>query len=101
LLATGGTGDVLTGVVAALLGSGLAPFEAAGLAAWWHGAAADRCTAERDVAFGLLASELADALPATAAALRRGRIDPAIASEGGEGRDGEGHAGLAIRFPGS
>lgn len=97
LLATGGTGDVLTGVVAALLGSGLPAFEAAGLAAWWHGAAADRRTAERGVAFGLLASELADALPATAAALRLENAGQEIAR--GE-RDGGGHAGLAVRFPG-
>jgi NAD(P)H-hydrate epimerase len=97
LLATGGTGDVLTGVVAALLGSGMPAFEAAGLAAWWHGAAADRRTAEQGVAFGLLASELADALPATAAALGPRRAGQGIA--GGE-QDGGGHAGLAMRFPG-
>jgi len=97
LLATGGTGDVLTGIVAALLGSGMPTFEAAGLAAWWHGAAADRRTAERGVAFGLLASELADALPATAAALRRAEPGPGIA---GDAYDGRGHAGLATRFPG-
>ena len=97
LLATGGTGDVLTGVVAALLGSGMSAFEAAGLAAWWHGAAADRRTADRGVAFGLLASELADALPETAAALRSQTEGHESA---GQERDGGGHAGLAIRFPG-
>ena len=64
-LATGGTGDVLTGIVAALLASGCDAFDAAGLAAWWHGAAADGLQAAR-VGFGLLASELADALPAAA-----------------------------------
>jgi NAD(P)H-hydrate epimerase len=36
-MATGGTGDVLTGVIAALLAQGLAPFDAARLAAWVHG----------------------------------------------------------------
>lgn len=97
LLATGGTGDVLTGVVAALLGSGMPAFEAAGLAAWWHGAAADRRTAERGVRFGLLASELADALPATAAALGAGSVGQGFA---GAEQDGGGHAGLAMRFPG-
>ena len=64
-LATGGTGDVLTGIVAALLASGCDAFEAAGLAAWWHGAAADGLPQAR-VGFGLLASELADALPEAA-----------------------------------
>ncbi len=40
-MATGGTGDVLTGVVAALLGQGLEPFEAAKTAARVHGLAGD------------------------------------------------------------
>lgn len=38
-LATGGTGDVLAGVAGALLAAGLAPFDAAALGAWLHGAA--------------------------------------------------------------
>lgn len=88
-LASGGTGDVLTGIVAALLATGRDAFEAAALAAWWHGAAADALPAGR-LGFGLLASELADALPATAATLRD-RVA------------GEGEAGdvLDLRFPGS
>ncbi|MFM9025844.1 MAG: NAD(P)H-hydrate dehydratase [Planctomycetaceae bacterium] len=40
-MATAGTGDVLTGVAAALLAQGLAPFAAARLAAWVHGRAGD------------------------------------------------------------
>ncbi len=39
-LATAGTGDVLTGVIAAFVARGLAPLEAAGAAAAAHGAAA-------------------------------------------------------------
>jgi hydroxyethylthiazole kinase-like uncharacterized protein yjeF len=56
-LATGGSGDVLTGFVAALLAQGMAPFEAAAAAVWLHGAAA--------AAFGvgLVAQDLPDALP--------------------------------------
>ena len=46
-MATAGTGDVLTGVVAALLGQGLAPFDAARLAAWIHGRAGDLAAADR------------------------------------------------------
>ncbi len=62
-MATGGSGDVLTGVVAALLAQGLAPFGAAVLAAWVHGRAGDLAAA----AFGqtgLTAADLADTLPA-------------------------------------
>ena len=40
-MATAGTGDVLTGVVAALLAQGMPPFDAARLAAWVHGRAGD------------------------------------------------------------
>ena len=44
-LARGGSGDVLAGMLAALLAQGLAPFDAAACAVWLHGAAADRCAA--------------------------------------------------------
>lgn len=57
-LATGGTGDVLTGFVAALLAQGMAPFEAAAAAVWLHGAAAAQ------FGLGLVAEDLPDALPA-------------------------------------
>ena len=45
-MATAGTGDVLTGVVAALLAQGLGPFEAARLATWIHGRAGDAAAAD-------------------------------------------------------
>ena len=57
-LATGGTGDVLAGIAAALLGQGLPPFEAAGAAVHLHGAAAEAAGP------GLLAEDLPARLPA-------------------------------------
>ena len=56
-LATGGSGDVLTGFVAALLAQGMAAFEAAAAAAWLHGAAAT------EYGLGLVAEDLPDVLP--------------------------------------
>src|SRR5207245_4300358 len=42
-MASGGIGDVLTGAVAALIGQGLAPFEAAVAAAYLNGLACGFC----------------------------------------------------------
>lgn len=61
-MATGGTGDVLTGVVAAFLARGLGAREAAWAGAWLHGAAGD-LAAERIGAEGLCAGDVAEALP--------------------------------------
>jgi ADP-dependent NAD(P)H-hydrate dehydratase / NAD(P)H-hydrate epimerase len=55
-LASGGTGDVLTGVIVALLAQGLAPIDAARLAVWAHASAGDRLVASGER--GLLASDL-------------------------------------------
>ena len=56
-MAGGGMGDVLSGIVAALLAQGLPPAAAAGLADFVHGQAADLCAAEHGER-GLLASDL-------------------------------------------
>ncbi len=61
-LATAGTGDTLTGVLASLLAQGMEAFDAAVLAAHAHGAAAD-AWAERHGRAGLLARDLAERLP--------------------------------------
>ena len=60
-LATAGTGDVLTGVVAAFLSKGLEPRLAAAAAAAAQGAAAD-VAAERHGSAGLLARDVVEAL---------------------------------------
>jgi hydroxyethylthiazole kinase-like uncharacterized protein yjeF len=70
-LASGGSGDVLLGMVTGFLVQGLDAFDATVLAVFIHGAAADRI-AERAGSSGLLASELAAELPLTVAALRAG-----------------------------
>ena len=61
-MATGGTGDVLTGLVAALLSQGLAPYDAARTGAHVHGLAGD-LVAERKGLISLVASDLVAALP--------------------------------------
>ncbi|MEN8181790.1 MAG: NAD(P)H-hydrate dehydratase [Myxococcota bacterium] len=68
-LGTGGSGDVLTGLVAALLAQGLPAAPAAALAAYVHGACADRIAARRGRS-GLAAQELAEEIPATMEELR-------------------------------
>jgi NAD(P)H-hydrate epimerase len=61
-MATAGSGDVLTGTVAALLGQGLEPFAAAQLGVHIHGLAGD--LARDDLGqVGLMASDLLDYLP--------------------------------------
>lgn len=61
-MSTGGMGDVLTGVVGALLAQGMPAGQAAELGVYLHGAAADRSACEVGRS-GLLASEVADQVP--------------------------------------
>ena len=57
-LASAGTGDVLTGIIAAMRASGMAAFEAACAGAWLHGRAAEVAGPH------LIADDLIEALPA-------------------------------------
>ena len=61
-MATGGSGDVLAGVLASLLGQGLEPLEGAACAAWLHGKAGDLC-AEAMGQYGMLPTDLLSFLP--------------------------------------
>jgi NAD(P)H-hydrate epimerase len=56
-MASGGSGDVLTGVIAALRAQGLRPLDAARLGVWVHAGAGDAAVAEAGE-IGLLASDL-------------------------------------------
>jgi NAD(P)H-hydrate epimerase len=68
-MASGGSGDVLAGVVGGLLAQGLPLFEAAALAVYVHGAAADGIAARRGEV-GLLARDLLGELPAALLAVQ-------------------------------
>ena len=73
LLATGGTGDVLTGAIAALLARGLRPAEAALLGAYAHGLAGSLSGSE--LGEGTLASDVSSNLASALAGLARDRGD--------------------------
>lgn len=61
-MATGGSGDVLAGVIVSLLGQGLNPTQAAAAAAWLHGMAGDLCAKEIGE-YGMLPTDLIKRLP--------------------------------------
>lgn len=61
-LASGGMGDVLSGIIATLLAQELPAYHAASCAMYWHGASADIC-ADEIGPIGFSASDVANALP--------------------------------------
>jgi hydroxyethylthiazole kinase-like uncharacterized protein yjeF len=60
-MSVGGTGDVLAGQVAGLLSRGVAPYDAARIAAYVNGAAGD--LAYETLGFSLLATDVIDRIP--------------------------------------
>ena len=62
-MATGGTGDVLTGIIAGFIAQGLSIVEAAGLGVYLHGATGDRVCQQTGMR-GLIAGDLIKQLPA-------------------------------------
>ena len=71
-MATGGSGDVLTGVIAALIAQGIPAFEAAVAGICLHGIAGD-ISAERLSEEAMIASDLVDSLGAAWRVLRSGQ----------------------------
>jgi NAD(P)H-hydrate epimerase len=72
-MASGGMGDVLAGMLAALLGQGLSPEDAMKLAVYLHGFVGDRAAAERGP-IGLIASDIIDRVPNGLAALSAANV---------------------------
>ena len=61
-MAVGGSGDVLAGMITALLGQGITPLQAAACGAWLHGAAGDIC--EKEIGqYGMLPTDMLQVLP--------------------------------------
>ena len=61
-MATGGSGDVLSGVIVSLLGQHVMPLEAAAAGAWLHGAAGD--LAAREIGeYGMIPEDIIERLP--------------------------------------
>ena len=62
-LARAGTGDVLSGMIAGLIGQGVEPFDAALCAVWLHGAAGERAAALATTTAATVAGDLLEHLP--------------------------------------
>lgn len=72
-MATAGSGDVLTGMIAALVGQGLTGFEAAKFGAYWHGKAGDLAAKSKTRA-AMIASDIVDNIPDALKKVRGGRL---------------------------
>jgi NAD(P)H-hydrate epimerase len=69
-LSSGGSGDVLTGLIAGFLARGWPPAKAAVTGVYLHGLAADRLSEDMGQS-GILAGELLDVIPGLASSLAR------------------------------
>ena len=61
-MATGGSGDILAGMIVSLVGQGVEPLQATAAAAWLHGKAGDVC-AEELGQYGMLPTDMLSKLP--------------------------------------
>jgi len=83
-MATAGMGDVLAGVIAALIAQGLEAYDAARLAVYLHGAAGDLAARELG-AVGLCAGDCAERLPRVVQQLREVREERLAAGQNARG----------------
>jgi NAD(P)H-hydrate epimerase len=92
-LATAGTGDVLTGVIAALLSQGVDGFTAAAAGVWLHAAAGREAARRVGAAEGVIATDVIAALP-----VARSQAPGGVAREGRPAarREGEGESGQGV-----
>jgi len=74
-MATGGSGDVLTGMVAGLIGQRIESSAAARIGVYLHGLAGDLAREEKGE-LGLIAGDLVEFLPAATRCVQRGYVDP-------------------------
>lgn len=61
-MAVGGSGDVLAGMITALIGQGIDPLQATACSAWLHGAAGDICASELGQ-YSMLPTDMLQVLP--------------------------------------
>jgi NAD(P)H-hydrate epimerase len=73
-MASGGTGDVLTGMIGGFLAQGLAPWEAGVCGVWLHGTAGDRAAQSKGV-LSLMASDIIEEIPEV---IRSMGFDPVV-----------------------
>ena len=73
-LATAGAGDVLGGLIGALLAAGLTPYDAASVGSWLHGAAATLASRGGPITAGAVAASIPAAV--------RGLPDPVMGESG-------------------
>ena len=74
-MASGGMGDVLAGILSALLGQGLTPEDAMKLGVYLHGLVGDQLASSRGQ-IGLIASDIIDGLPSTMQELSNEALRP-------------------------
>ncbi|OXS60895.1 hypothetical protein B1A99_05000 [Cohnella sp. CIP 111063] len=61
-MATGGSGDVLAGIIGSLLAQGFSAEKAAAVGVYWHGAAGDLAASNRVSIGSLVAGDIVEAL---------------------------------------